>query len=282
MALVLGLCATYVVIVGLLWAFQERITFPAPRGAVPDPRVVLGSGERIELTMQNGTRLVGWYLPPAPSPTAASSTAALPTAALLWFYGNGETIGAIWPIIREFRPPGAALLVVDYPGYGASGGKTTEAGIYEAGALAYQSLASRPEVDSSRIYVYGRSLGTVPATRVAADHPVAGLILESPFTNARDMAARHYRIVPGFLVRLKLDNLATIGRVHCPVLIFHGTADRIVPIDLGRRLAEAVPGPVEFVMIEGAGHNETYDAGGHAYREKLWTFVRGSDHHHRD
>ncbi len=101
------------------------------------------------------------------------------------------------------------------------------------------------------------------------------LILESPYTNAREMAARSYWIVPSFLVRLKLDNLSTIGRVRCPVLVFHGTADRLVPMDMGRRVAEAAPGPVEFVMIEGAGHNETYEVGGRAYRQKLWRYVRG-------
>jgi fermentation-respiration switch protein FrsA (DUF1100 family) len=264
-----GLFGAYVTIVLLLWAFQERLAFPAPRGPLPDPKQVLGRGERIELVMQNGTHLYGWYLPPA-----ASSTAALPTAALLWFYGNGETISAIWPILRDFQPPGTALLVVDYPGYGASGGRATEAGIYEAAALAYGALIERPEVDRKRIYVYGRSLGTAPATRIAAEHDVAGLVLESPYTNAREMAARSYRIVPSFLVRLKLDNLATITRVRCPVLVFHGTADRLVPMDMGRRVAAAAPGPVEFVMIEGAGHNETYDVGWKAYRDKLAAFLR--------
>lgn len=268
MALILGLPAAYLVILLLLWALQERITFPAPRAALPDPQQMLGYGERIELVMHDGTRLVGWYLP-AGEPSA-------PSPALLWFYGNGETIAAIWPIIRDFRPPGAALLVVDYPGYGASGGRTTEAGIYEAGALAYQALASRPGVDRQRIYVYGRSLGSAVATRTAADHPAAGLILESPFTSARDMAARSYRIFPLFLVRLQLDALATIRRVRCPVLVFHGTADRLVPMEMGRRVAAAAPGPAEFVMIEGAGHNETYDVGGRAYRDKLWSFVRGT------
>jgi len=269
MTLILGLAGVYLAVLVVLWAFQERITFPAPRAALPDPTRVIATGERIELVMHDGTRLVGWYLPPA-----ASSTAALPTAALLWFYGNGETIGAIWPIIRDFRPPNAALLVVDYPGYGASGGRATEAGMYEAGALAYQALASRPGVDPRRIYVYGRSLGTAVATRTAAEHPAAGLILESPFTSAREMAARTYRIFPLFLVRLRLNNIETITRVHCPVLVFHGTADRLVPMDMGRRVAEAAPGPKEFVMIEGAGHNDTYDLGGRSYRDKLAQFVR--------
>ncbi len=267
MTLILGLPAAYLAILLVLWALQERITFPAPRAALPDPQRVVAGGERIELVMRDGTRLVGWYLPPKEAGRG-------PAPGLLWFYGNGETIGAIWPVIRDFRPSNAALVVVDYPGYGASGGRATETGIYEAGALAYQALASRPGVDPKRIYVYGRSLGSAVATRTAADYPAAGLILESPFTSARDMAARTYRIFPPFLVRLQLDNLATIRRVHCPVLVFHGTADRLVPMEMGRRVAEAAPGLKEFVMIEGAGHNETYDVGWQAYRAKLAQFVR--------
>ena len=267
MAIVLGLAGLYVVIAGLLWALQERITFPAPRAPLPDPVATVGSGERMELRMKDGTRLVGWYLPPSRRPSP-------PFAAVLWFYGNGETIAAIWPIIREFRPPNAALLVLDYPGYGASGGRTTEAGIYEIGDLAYEALRARSDVDPRRIYVYGRSLGSAVATHVAATHDVAGLILESPFTSARGMAARHYRIFPRFLVRIGLDNLDRIARIHCPILIFHGTADLLVPITMGRAVAAAAGGPVEFVMIEGSGHNDTYDMGGKAYRDKLAAFVR--------
>jgi len=267
MALILGLAAVYLTILLLLWANQERLTFPAPRGSLPDPQPLLGTGERIELAMHDGTRLGGWYLPPKEGGRATAP-------GLLWFYGNGETIGAVWPVIREFRPPHAGLLVVDYPGYGASGGRASEAGIYEAGALAYEALASHAEIDRTRIYVYGRSLGSAVATRVAAEHPVAGLILESPFTSARGMAAHLYRIFPLFFVRLKLDNLAAVRQVHCPVLVFHGTADRLVPIGMGRQVAAAAPGPAEFVMIEGAGHNETYDRGGRAYRDKLAQFVR--------
>lgn len=273
MALFLTLAGAYLVVAVLLWALQEQITFPAPRGALPDPQAALGYGERIALPMQDGTRLAGWYLPPEDG-GGRRGAAEEPFAALLWFYGNGETIGAIWPVIRDFRPPNAALLVVDYPGYGASGGRATEAGIYEAGALAYDALVKRPGVDRSRIYVYGRSLGSAVATRTAAEHDVAGLILESPFTSARDMAARTYRIFPLFLVRLRLNNLETITRVRCPVLVFHGRADRLAPIDMGRRVAAAAPGPAEFVMIEGAGHNETYAMGGKAYRDKLAAFIR--------
>lgn len=216
--------------------------------------------------MRDGTTLYGWYVPPFPNPS--------PTfPALLWFYGNGESIAAIWPVLREFRPPRTALLVVDYPGYGASGGRATESALYEAADLAYDALTQRPGVDPVRVRAYGRSLGSVAATYVAATHPLAGLALESPFTNARDMARRHYAPFPRFLIRLRLDNLATITRVRCPVLVLHGTHDRLVPLEMGKRVAAAVPGPVELVLIEGAGHNDTYDVGGMAYRNKLWEFL---------
>jgi fermentation-respiration switch protein FrsA (DUF1100 family) len=193
----------------------------------------------------------------------------------LWFYGNGETIATIWPILRDLRPPGSALLVADYPGYGGSGGRTTEAGIYEAADVAYAALAGRSGLDPRRIYVYGRSLGSAPATYVAARHPVAGLILESPFTNAADMARHAYPILPRFILRLALDNLARIKQVRCPVLLFHGTADRLVPTAMGLKLAAAATVPVEVVLIQGSGHNETYALGGTAYRDKLWAFVAG-------
>ncbi|HEV2670845.1 MAG TPA: alpha/beta hydrolase [Gemmatimonadales bacterium] len=264
MAAVAGI---YLVVLLVLWTMQERITFPAPRAPLPDPEQTLGYGERIELKMQDGTRLVGWYLPPLGRPSP-------PIAALLWFYGNGETIAAIWPIIRDFRPPHAALLVLDYPGYGGSGGRATEAGLYEAADLAYQELIRRSEIDRHRIYVYGRSLGSAVATHVAATHAVAGMILESPFTSAPAMAARHYSIFPKALVRLRLDNLGRIVSIHCPTLIFHGTADRLVPMEMGKQLAAAAAGPVEFVMIGGSGHNDTYDLGARAYREKIAAFVK--------
>ena len=263
MSIVAGLLGVYVVVVALLWAFQEKLTFPAPRAALPS----LSDGERVELAMRDGTRLVGWYW-------AARGGDGRQKPALLWFYGNGENIAAIWPIIRDFRPPHAALLVVDYPGYGASEGKASEAGMYEAADLAYDALRGRSDVDPKRIYVYGRSLGSAAATHVASTRDVAGLILESPFTSAKGMAARHYRFVPRALVRLRLDNLGRMPGIRCPSLIFHGTADMLVPMRMGQEVAAAAGGPVEFVMIEGSGHNETYDLGGKIYRDKLAAFVR--------
>lgn len=262
----IGLVVAYALVVLLAWLLQDRLAFPAPRAAVPDPeRVGVENGELVELVSGDGTKLVGWYLRPRPPEPSQPG--------LLWFYGNGENIATIWPVVRDFQPPGTAVLVVDYPGYGASGGRASEAAMYAAAEAAYAALAGRAGIDARRIYAYGRSLGTAPATYVAARHALAGLILESPFTNAADMARHAYRILPPFIVRLSLDNLGRIKQVHCPLLLFHGTADQLVPTTMGMRVAAAAAGPVEVVLIEGAGHNETYDRGGRAYRDKVWAFV---------
>ncbi|HEX9487479.1 MAG TPA: alpha/beta hydrolase [Gemmatimonadales bacterium] len=297
---IVGLGLAYIVLLLLAWLFQERLAFPAPRARLPDPkRVGVENGEKVELVSGDGTKLVGWYLKPGevgggrgrlgkvdgarsnlPQPPPSSSTSSTsptsPTSpGLLWFYGNGENVAAIWPIVREFQPPGTAVLVLDYPGYGDSGGRATEAALYAAADAAYGALASRPEVDPRRIYVYGRSLGSAVASYTAAHHPVAGLILESPLTNAAEMARYHYRLLPRFLLRLSLDNVANVKLVHCPILLFHGDADRLVPTAMGKVVAAAAAGPVEVVLIHGAGHNDTYDLGGRAYRDKLWEFVAG-------
>ena len=285
-----GLGLSYAVLTLLAWRFQERLAFPAPRGVVPDPKSVgVANGEKIELVTQDGTRLEGWFLRPVevgggrrrlgevdpgrsnlPQPPQPPLT----SPALLWFYGNGENIAAIWPIVREFQPPGTAVLVVDYPGYGGSGGNATEAGLYRAADAAYAMLVGRPGIDPRRIYVYGRSLGSAVATYTAERYPVAGLVLESPFTSARAMARHLYAMLPRFTLTLHLDNIANVKRIHCPTLVFHGDADRLVPTAMGLAVAAAAAGPVEVVLIHGAGHNDTYTIGGREYRDKLWGFIQ--------
>jgi fermentation-respiration switch protein FrsA (DUF1100 family) len=258
----------YLFLLALAWLFQERLAFPAPRSPLPDPaNIGLPDVRPLHLTMWDGTRITGWFLPPQ-TPAGPSGPA------LLWFYGNAETIGSIWPILRDFRPPMASLLVVDYPGYGASSGRASEAGLYAAAELAFATLRAQPEVDSRRVFVYGRSLGSAVAIHVAAHHDVAGLVLEAPFTSARDLSRRHYPFLPRFVVRVQLDNLRTIRRTNCPVLVVHGAADRLVPAAMGERVAKAAPGPSELVLIEGADHNDTYARGGRRYRDRLWDFIR--------
>src|SRR2546428_8020393 len=104
--------------------------------------------------MRDGTKLAGWYLTPR---GPAGDRPGPPWPALLWFYGNGENIASIGAIVRDFQPPGAALLVVDYPGYGGSGGRAAQATKNQAGHLAYAPRAPPPDLGPAPIYSLPRS-----------------------------------------------------------------------------------------------------------------------------
>jgi hypothetical protein len=220
----------------------------------------------------DGVTLRGWYLPPEPAPAGPASTRA---PALLWFYGNGETVAFDAPVLRELRPPGWALLALDYRGYGGSTGTPSETGLRRDAEAAWDFLVARPEVDPARVALYGRSLGSVPALHLAARRPVRAVVLDSPFSSGREMARVHYWFMPPLLVRLELDNLANARRLQAPLLVFHGREDVIAPIAMGRAVAAAGRG--RLIELPG-GHNATYEELGR-YRAGMWEFLRTSLEH---
>lgn len=266
-----GLLVSYGVLLLLAWKFQEKLAFPGHRVRLVDPeRVGIPDGEIVTLVTSDGLALKGWYLPPAPLPAPGAKA-----PGLIWFYGNLESVSGLAPVIRELRPPGVGILVVDYRGYGENRGRPTEAGLYRDADAAWSFLARRPELDSSRIAVYGRSLGSAVALYLADTKPVAAVVLDSPFTNAREMARLHYPFLPPWILRLKLDNLGRASRLKVPLLVFHGTEDRIVPPRMGR--AVAVAGRArELVWIDGADHNDTYAVDLALYRKKFHEFLQSA------
>ncbi len=263
-----ALVVAYALVVLLAWRYQDRLAFPGPKGRLPTPAEAgMPDGRVVAVTTTDSVTLRGWYLPPNPPPTDGTRA-----PGLLWFYGNMETVGGIAPIIREFRPPSIGLLVLDYRGYGQSDGRPTEKGVYRDAEAAWAYLTRQPEIDSTRIGLYGRSIGSVLALYLATERPAKAVVLESPFTSGRDMAEEHYSMVPRSLVRLRLDNLKRASRLAVPLLVFHGSEDWIAPPEMGRAIADH--GRAEaFVLIEGAGHNDTYDVGGTMYRETMRAFL---------
>ncbi len=267
--IVAGVLLTYGVVAFLAWRFQEKLAFPGHKVRLVAPQSVgFRDGQIVTVESSDGVLLKGWYLPPA-----LASDSSGKAGGLLWFYGNLETVSGLAPIVRELRPPEMALLILDYRGYGESDGRPTEEGLYRDAEAAWNFLVSRPEVDPSRIAVYGRSLGSAIALYLAERQKVGAVILDSPFTSARDMARLHYGFLPRWLVRLSLDNLSRARKLSAPLLVFHGTEDRIVPPWMGESVARAGRAR-ELVWIEGAGHNDTYHVDFSAYRRKMYQFLR--------
>ncbi|HEY4774242.1 MAG TPA: alpha/beta hydrolase, partial [Xanthobacteraceae bacterium] len=133
-------------------------------------------------------------------------------------------------------------------------GSPSEDGLIADGLAAYRFATAR--YSAGRLVLWGESLGSGVAVALAAEHPVGGLILESPFTSAADVAARAYPIMPvRLLMKDKFRSDLRIARVRAPVLVMHGESDGIVPIEFGERLFARISAPKRFVRLRG-GHNE--------------------------
>lgn len=258
------LAAAYVILVTILWGAQERMVLPGPSRALPDPNSLGLEGERVTVHAEDGTDLHGWYLPP--------SDAENPAPAIIWFYGNMETVGVLADVFRFFKPATYGLLALDYRGYGENAGQATESAIERDGEAAMEFIRSRQEIDPERITVYGRSIGSTVAMHLATKYPVAGVILDSPMSSAQDVASEHYWFFPRFLVKLELDNLGRAARLGSPLLVIHGEDDRIIPPWMGRAVADAAPDG-RFISIPGAGHNTTYAVDPERYRDILWAHL---------
>lgn len=219
--------------------------------------------EDVDIRTPDNVRLHGWLIK-APS---AKST-------LLFFHGNAGNIGDRLGKIDLFHRMGLNVLIIDYRGYGNSEGRPTEKGIYSDAAAAYDYLAGRGDLDGRKIIGYGASLGGAVAVDLAARRPVSCLIVDSGFSSAADMAGRIYPFVPPFLLGTKMDSIGKIKGIAVPKLFLHGTADRTVPLELGRKLYDAAPAPKEFIGLSG-GHNDGHILDGDKFREGIKNFLKG-------
>ncbi len=211
----------------------------------------------------DGVRLHGWYL------RADSAIATLVIA-----HGNAGNISHRLDLLVAIRRAGFNVFMFDYRGYGRSEGSPDEDGIYRDGLAAFDFVHNLTGIDTQRIIFWGTSLGGAVAVEVATRKRVAGLILESTFTSASDMAGVHYPYLPSrFILRAKLNSIDKIAKIHVPLLIIHGGRDRTVPFRLGKQLFDAANEPKEFFEIPSADHNDTYVAGGTAYFHRLRKFV---------
>lgn len=235
--LVVALVLVYLVMV---LGLQRSMLFPAPL-------VAAGSGppadvERVWLEV-GGHRVEAWYLAPP---------AAGPVPVVISTHGNGEVIDLWVEDFRRVRDAGVGVLLLEYPGYGRSGGRPSERSITATAIAAWDWLAARPEVDAGRIVGWGRSLGGGAVCALAAERSLAALVLESSFTSVRDMARRMGVVGP--LVLDPFDNLHQVSRFDGPVLVLHGRRDGVIPFEHGQRLAAAARS-ARMVEMD-CGHND--------------------------
>jgi fermentation-respiration switch protein FrsA (DUF1100 family) len=241
-------CYTYLGVLVVLLALENRFLYPgASRETWFNPPVDLNVRD-VELTSaSSGTVHAWWVTPPAWSPERG---------AILYSHGNGGNLSGRSSNLRRWRKElDRAVLVYDYPGYGKSSGQPSEAGCYEAGDAAYRWLVEEQKVPAKEVILMGSSLGGAIATDLAARHESRMLILCSTFTSFPDMAQKKFPWLPSrWLVTNKLNTVAKIDKVNCPVLITHGTADPLIPFWMGQRLFEVARKPKRFLELTGHPH----------------------------
>jgi pimeloyl-ACP methyl ester carboxylesterase len=265
----------------LIMAFEDKlIYFPGkyPEGSWTVRETCVRDGEiipRIEdchFRTSDGITLHGWYS----TPLRCEGGAGVPVKAdmvVLWFHGNAGNISHRYDMIRAMIGLPVQVFIIDYRGYGKSEGKPNERGLYLDARAAWNYLINERRVAPDNIVIFGKSLGGAPAIDLATQVEPAGLIVQSSFTSAGDMAATILPFLPRFVLHTKMDSLAKISQVRCPKLFIHSRADEVVPYELGRRLYEAAPEPKEFYEVKGSPHNSTYIVGGKPYFEALRKFV---------
>lgn len=197
----------------------------------------------IFLQAADGTRLHAWHF---------KSDAGAPL--VIYFGGNAEEVS--WMIDQlAYRRTKTAWLLVDYRGYGASGGAPSEEAL-SSDALAWYDFAAR---DAKRIYAFGRSLGSGVAVRMAAERRLDGIILVTPYDSMTAVARYHYPLLPvSLLLRHRFDSLSLAPKLSIPLLCMAATDDHVVPLDHARRLYDAWAGPKRWLPLAG-GHNDTDD-----------------------
>jgi uncharacterized protein len=257
----LGLVLLYAGLLAMLWWFQERVVFQPP-GGVPPQQV---PARRVDYRAADGVRLFAYVVGECPP---GGTT-------MLAFHGNADLARWLVPWATVVaRETGACVVIPEYRGYDGAEGSPTYAGSSLDSRAAFTFTRDSLGVPRERMVFYGHSLGTAIAAELASVETPRSLILQSPFSRARDMAARMF--LPGLTAfwrvvsRVHFDTIDRVKDLTAPVWVSHGDRDIIIPVRMGREVFAAAARKGELLIVSGAGHNDVADVGGRDY----WRWLR--------
>jgi len=190
---------------------------------------------------------------------------------ILYFHGNTGSIKRWAVTAEELTSYGFDVFIVDYRGYGKSRGNRSEVAMHKDAEEAYKFLLR--DYAEKDIVIYGRSLGSGFAVPLAAKYPKSKLVLETPFYSLLEIAEQQAPYVPiGFLLRFPLRSDEVIHKLENPVIVFHGTRDRVVPYQSGLKLYEECNSKhKQMVTIPRGRHNDLAKYA--LFREKMREFL---------
>lgn len=214
--------------------------------------------EDIFITTGDGVKINAWYSPPQNRDIT-----------VVFCHGNGRNLSFYQEMFRTLQQKGYGVLAIDYRGYGKSGGKPNEKGLYEDLRSGIQYLKTYRNTPHSNIVLWGLSMGGAVVSEIASENnDFRGVVLQSTFTNIREMTGNLiYRVYlgsgAGFSRGLadvipmlqKYDTKSRIQLIKSPLLLAHSAPDDIVPVEMCKELAELKP-DAQVYISETGGHNE--------------------------
>lgn len=242
--------ALYVIVVVAAWLGQRHLMYVPDRARVAPDAAGLANVREHVLRASDGECILSWR---------ADGDPGRPT--ILYLHGNAGNLASRADRFQRYQSRGFALLMMSWRGYSGSSGNPTEANNVADARLAYDTLRAQG-VRSEDIVVYGESLGSGVAIQLAAERPVAALVLDAPYTSIIDVALLTYPYLP---VRpLLIDRYESdrhIARVKAPVLVLHGERDAVIPVHMGRAIHRMSPEPKKLALFPQGGHIDLDDYG---------------------
>ena len=257
----------YTAITLAAWYFQEKlIFFPSSRMAATPESLNLPY-EDVHITTADGTIIHGWHIPAGQGPLVHKHFTAL------HFHGNAGNISHRLDHIKIFHDLGLDVFIIDYRGYGLSGGKPSVKATEEDALAAWRWLITAKGATAGTIVVHGHSLGGAVAGWLAGQVNPAGLILEGTFSSLADAGRMLYPFLPvRLLIKGKYDTRNALRGKDIPALFLHSPEDETVPYSLGSKLYESYTGPKTFLQLTGS-HNNAFLHSGARYSEGLRQFL---------
>jgi fermentation-respiration switch protein FrsA (DUF1100 family) len=260
------LLVAYVGVVLMLLLLENWLIFRPARAAdwVEKPHAQV---QDVVLARADTTLLHGWWFPRPSS-----------TGALLFLPGNAGNLswrGDALTVLSQRLD--CSVLIVDYPGYGKSEGRPSEAGCYEAADAGYDWLRNTCRISADNILLFGESLGGGVAVNLASRKPHRALILNKTFTSMPDVGQALYPYLPiRWLMRNRFDSMALLDLCKRPTFIAHGDPDNLIPFSHGEQLFRASHSPKQLLRMPGIDHNDPLPA---EFYDELKSFLAKSAPH---
>lgn len=261
MWLIGGLGAAYIGIMLFMYLFQHHLVFHPSKNLHMDPGDLGIAYEEVAIVTKDSVTLHGWFIPAEDRERV-----------IILFHGNAGNIADRVFFVSSLRRLGIPILIFDYRGFGRSEGTPGEAELYSDGRAAWRYLTEEKGFSPEKIILFGRSLGSAVATKLAVEKSAGAVILDAPFTSGVDLGSDIYPWLPvRLLMKYKFNNAGRIAKIDVPVLIAHSRSDRVVPYHHGKRLFDLASEPKLFVDLDGH-HGAGFDEQGD-YLNRLRDFI---------